>query len=100
VRAADHLAVSTHDQGGTWLLEATLTPIDSTHTRLRFVHHLDEDAESQEVGPAGSTTSLVFDERKESTTPRSSSSSHRPWGPRGLTLVRDQDPHGEVDQKA
>jgi uncharacterized protein YndB with AHSA1/START domain len=24
-----HLAVSTHDQGGTWLLEATLTPIDS-----------------------------------------------------------------------
>jgi uncharacterized protein YndB with AHSA1/START domain len=46
-----HLAVSTHDQGGTWLLEATLTPIDSNHTRLRFVHHLDEEAKSEEVGP-------------------------------------------------
>jgi hypothetical protein len=28
-----------------------LTPIDSTHTCLRFVHHLDEDAKSEEVGP-------------------------------------------------
>ena len=46
-----HLVVSTHDQGGTWLLEATLTPIDSNHTRLRFVHHLDEEAKSEEVGP-------------------------------------------------
>jgi uncharacterized protein YndB with AHSA1/START domain len=47
-----HLAVSTHDQGGgTWVLEATLTPIDSNHTRLRFVHHLDEEAKSEEVGP-------------------------------------------------
>ena len=46
-----HLAVSTHDQGGTWLLEATLTPIDANHTRLRFVHHLDEKAKSEEVGP-------------------------------------------------
>ena len=46
-----HLAVSTHDQGGTWLLEATLTPIDSNHTRLGFVHHLDEEAKSEEVGP-------------------------------------------------
>jgi len=46
-----HLAVSTHDQGGTWLLEATLTPIDSKHTRLRFVHHLDEEAKSEDVGP-------------------------------------------------
>jgi hypothetical protein len=43
--------VSTHDPGGTWLLEATLTPIDSNHTRLRFVHHLDEEAESAEIGP-------------------------------------------------
>ncbi len=46
-----HLVVSTHDQGGTWLLEATLTPIDSNRTRLRFVHHLDEEAKSEEVGP-------------------------------------------------
>ena len=46
-----HLVVSTHDQGGTWLLEATLTPIDSNYTRLRFVHHLDEEAKSEEVGP-------------------------------------------------
>ncbi|HEX6759954.1 MAG TPA: SRPBCC family protein [Propionibacteriaceae bacterium] len=46
-----HLAVSTHDQGGTWLIEATLTPIDSNHTRLGFVHHLDEEAKSEEVGP-------------------------------------------------
>lgn len=45
------LVVSTHDQGGTWLLEATLTPIDSNHTRLRFVHHLDEGVKSEEVGP-------------------------------------------------
>ncbi len=46
-----HLAVSTHAQGGTWLLEATLTPIDPNHTRLRFVHHLDEQTKSEEVGP-------------------------------------------------
>ncbi|HEU4907663.1 MAG TPA: SRPBCC family protein [Propionibacteriaceae bacterium] len=46
-----HLAVSTHDQGGAWLLEVTLTPIDSEHTRLRFVHHLDEAANSEEIGP-------------------------------------------------
>ena len=46
-----HLVVSTNDQGGTWLLEATLTPIDSNHTRLTFVHHLDEKAKSEEVGP-------------------------------------------------
>jgi uncharacterized protein YndB with AHSA1/START domain len=42
-----HLAVST----GTWLLEATLTPIDANHSRLRFVHHLDEKANSAEIGP-------------------------------------------------
>lgn len=46
-----HLSVSTHDQGGNWLLEATLTPIDANHTRLRFVHHLDEDSNSEEIGP-------------------------------------------------
>ena len=46
-----HLAVSTHDQGGSWLLELTLTPMDSNHTRLRFVHHLDDEAKSEEVGP-------------------------------------------------
>jgi uncharacterized protein YndB with AHSA1/START domain len=46
-----HLAVSTHDQAGTWLLEATLTPIDASHTRLRFVHHLDEKDNVNEVGP-------------------------------------------------
>jgi uncharacterized protein YndB with AHSA1/START domain len=46
-----HLAVSTHDQGGAWLLEVTLTPIDSEHTGLRFVHHLDEAANSEEIGP-------------------------------------------------
>ena len=46
-----HLAVSTHAQGGTWLLEATLTPIDSNHNSLRFVHHLDEQTKSEEVGP-------------------------------------------------
>jgi hypothetical protein len=28
-----------------------LTPIDSNHTRLRFVHHLDQEAKSEEVGP-------------------------------------------------
>ena len=44
-----HLAVST--QGGLWLLEATLTPIDSDHARLRFVHHLNEEDKSEEVGP-------------------------------------------------
>jgi uncharacterized protein YndB with AHSA1/START domain len=46
-----HLAVSTHDQAGTWLLEATLTPIDASHTRLRFVHHLEEKDNVKEVGP-------------------------------------------------
>jgi uncharacterized protein YndB with AHSA1/START domain len=46
-----HLAVSTHDQGGTWLLEATLTPIDTDHIRLVFVHHLDKAANSEEIGP-------------------------------------------------
>ncbi len=46
-----HLAVSTRAPGGSWLLEATLTPIDSNHTRLRFVHHLDEEAKSKEIGP-------------------------------------------------
>jgi uncharacterized protein YndB with AHSA1/START domain len=46
-----HLAVSTHDPGGNWLLEAILTPIDSNHTRLRFVHHLDDEAKSAEIGP-------------------------------------------------
>jgi uncharacterized protein YndB with AHSA1/START domain len=46
-----HLAVSTHSQTGAWLLEATLTPIDASHTRLRFVHHLDEEARSEEIGP-------------------------------------------------
>ena len=46
-----HLAVSTHDPGGAWLLEVTLTPIDSAHTGLRFAHHLDEEANSEEIGP-------------------------------------------------
>jgi uncharacterized protein YndB with AHSA1/START domain len=46
-----HLAVSTNDPGGAWLLEVTLTPIDSEHTGLRFVHHLDEEANSEEIGP-------------------------------------------------
>ena len=46
-----HLVVSTHDPGGSLVLEATLTPIDSDHSRLRFVHHLDEEAKSEEVGP-------------------------------------------------
>ena len=46
-----HLAVSTHDQGGNWLLDATLFPIDADHTRLRFVHHLDDKAKAEEVGP-------------------------------------------------
>ena len=46
-----HLTVSTPAEGGTWLLEVTLTPIDSEHTRLRFVHHLDEEANSEEIGP-------------------------------------------------
>ena len=45
-----HLAVST-TKAGDWLLESTLTPIDANHTRLRFVHHLDEKANSKEVGP-------------------------------------------------
>lgn len=46
-----HLAVSTHDQGGDWLLDATLTPVDSTHTHLLFVHHLDAEAKADEIGP-------------------------------------------------
>ena len=46
-----HLAVSTQDQGGQWRLEATLTPLGSDQTRLRFVHHLDEEANPEEVGP-------------------------------------------------
>ncbi len=46
-----HLAVSTHDQSGSWSLEATLTPIDSNHTLLSFVHHLDQEAKPGEVGP-------------------------------------------------
>lgn len=46
-----HLLVNTRDQGGNWLLEATLTPVDSSHTRLHFVHHLDEEANPEEVGP-------------------------------------------------
>jgi uncharacterized protein YndB with AHSA1/START domain len=46
-----HVAVSTHDPGGAWLLEVTLTPIDAEHTRLRFVHHLDDKANSEEIGP-------------------------------------------------
>ncbi len=46
-----HLMVSTLDQAGSWLLEATLTPIDASHTRLRFVHHLDDAANAQEIGP-------------------------------------------------
>jgi len=28
-----------------------VTTNDSNHTRLRFVHHLDEEAKSEEVGP-------------------------------------------------
>jgi uncharacterized protein YndB with AHSA1/START domain len=46
-----HLAVNTHDEAGTWRLEATLTPIDADHTRLRFVHHLEDGDNAQEVGP-------------------------------------------------
>jgi len=46
-----HLAVSTQDQGGQWRLEATLTPLGSDQTRLRFVHHLDQEANPEEVGP-------------------------------------------------
>ncbi len=46
-----HLAVSTHAPEGAWRLEATLTPIDADHTRLRFVHHLDDRTNSEEVGP-------------------------------------------------
>ncbi len=46
-----HLVVSTNDAGGAWLLEATLTPIDPQHTRLRFVHHLDDEANAGEIGP-------------------------------------------------
>lgn len=47
----NHLLVSTQDQGGTWLLEVTLTRVDSDRTRLRFVHHLDEAARPGEIGP-------------------------------------------------
>ena len=46
-----HLAVSTEAPGGAWLLDATLTAIDANHTRLRFVHHLDEAANPEEIGP-------------------------------------------------
>jgi hypothetical protein len=28
-----------------------LTPIDSDRTHLRFVHHLNEEAKSEEIGP-------------------------------------------------
>jgi len=47
----NHLAVSTHDEAGDWSLEATLTPIDAQRTRLLFVHHLDDQANPEEVGP-------------------------------------------------
>jgi uncharacterized protein YndB with AHSA1/START domain len=47
----NHLAVSTHDESGSWRLEATLTPIDPNRTRLRFVHHLDPEANAEEIGP-------------------------------------------------
>ena len=45
------LVVSTQDPSGSWLLEATLTPIDGNSSRLRFVHHLDDQANPEEVGP-------------------------------------------------
>jgi uncharacterized protein YndB with AHSA1/START domain len=45
-----HLAVSTVDAYGTWRLEAHLTESDGL-TELRFVHHLDRDADLGEVGP-------------------------------------------------
>jgi uncharacterized protein YndB with AHSA1/START domain len=46
-----HLAVKTHDEGGDWYLEATLAAVDNDHTRLRFVHHLEDDANPEEIGP-------------------------------------------------
>ena len=46
-----HLAVTTQDEAGTWRLEATLTPVDADHTRLRFVHHLEDGDNASEVGP-------------------------------------------------
>src|SRR5690606_19765777 len=45
-----HLAVSAADEYGTWRLEAWLSEHDGT-TELRFVHHLDVDANAAEVGP-------------------------------------------------
>jgi uncharacterized protein YndB with AHSA1/START domain len=45
-----HLAVSTHDEYGTWRLEATLAEVGGM-TELTFVHHLDADAKAAEVGP-------------------------------------------------
>lgn len=45
-----HLAVSAADEYGTWRLEAWLSEHDGT-TELRFVHHLDADANAAEVGP-------------------------------------------------
>jgi len=45
-----HLAVSTVDEYGSWRLEAWLSERDGT-TELRFVHHLDDDANATEVGP-------------------------------------------------
>jgi uncharacterized protein YndB with AHSA1/START domain len=46
-----HLAVSTQAPGGSWVLEATLTPMDDNHTGLRFVHHLGEGDGAEEIGP-------------------------------------------------
>jgi uncharacterized protein YndB with AHSA1/START domain len=44
------LAVSTHDESGSWRLEARLAERDGT-TELQLVHHLDDGAPIGEIGP-------------------------------------------------
>jgi uncharacterized protein YndB with AHSA1/START domain len=48
--APHHLAVSSHDEYGTWRLEATLAQ-DGDTTVLTFVQHLDPEAKPGEIGP-------------------------------------------------
>ena len=46
-----HLAVPPTPRAVPGCSRAALTPIDSNYTRLRFVHHLDEQTKSKEVAP-------------------------------------------------
>jgi len=45
-----HLALRTIDGSGTWRLELTLEQ-SGAQTELTFIHHLDEDANTSQIGP-------------------------------------------------